>query len=42
VLHEQSFAAVLNEVPALAQKLLATMAGRLREADSRSGSDGVD
>jgi CRP-like cAMP-binding protein len=42
VLHEQSFAAVLNEVPALAQKLLASMAGRLREADFRTGSGGVD
>ena len=39
VLHEQSFTAVLNEVPALAQKLLAAMAGRLRDADSRPGSD---
>ena len=34
VLQDQSFAAVLNEVPALAQKLLAALAGRLREADS--------
>ena len=41
VLHEQSFAAVLNEVPALAQKLLATLATRLREADSRPES-GLD
>lgn len=36
VLHEQSFAAVLNEVPALAQKLLAALASRLREADSHT------
>ena len=34
VLHERSFAAVLNEVPALAQKLLAALASRLREAES--------
>ena len=27
---------VLEEVPALSRKLLQTMAGRLREADSRS------
>ncbi len=33
VLPEASFAAVLNEVPALAQKLLASLARRLREAD---------
>jgi CRP/FNR family transcriptional regulator, cyclic AMP receptor protein len=33
VLHEASFASVLNEVPALAQKLLATLARRLREAE---------
>jgi len=33
VLHDASFAAVLNEVPALAQKLLAALARRLREAD---------
>jgi CRP/FNR family transcriptional regulator, cyclic AMP receptor protein len=37
VLHDQSFAAVLNEVPALAQKLLAALAGRLREAESGGG-----
>jgi CRP-like cAMP-binding protein len=34
VLRDQSFAAVLNEVPALAQKLLAAMAARLRDADA--------
>ena len=38
VLHEQSFAAVLNEVPALAQKLLATLASRLRDAESQLAS----
>jgi CRP-like cAMP-binding protein len=34
VLHERSFATVLTELPALAQKLLAALAARLREADS--------
>jgi CRP-like cAMP-binding protein len=38
VLRDESFAAVLNEVPALAQKLLAAMARRLREADASSTS----
>ena len=38
VLRDESFAAVLNEVPALAQKLLAAMARRLREADASSAS----
>jgi CRP-like cAMP-binding protein len=38
VLRDESFAAVLNEVPALAQKLLAAMARRLREADASSSS----
>ncbi len=33
VLNEASFAAVLNEVPALAQKLLAALARRLRDAE---------
>jgi CRP/FNR family transcriptional regulator, cyclic AMP receptor protein len=33
VLDEPGFAAVLNEVPALAQKLLATLARRLREVE---------
>jgi CRP-like cAMP-binding protein len=41
VLHEQSFAAVLNEVPALAQKLLAAMAARLREAESLTRPGGL-
>jgi len=36
VLRDESFAAVLNEVPALAQKLLAAMSRRLREADASS------
>ena len=34
VLGDESFAAVLNEVPALAQKLLAALARRLRQADT--------
>jgi CRP/FNR family transcriptional regulator, cyclic AMP receptor protein len=34
VLSEPSFAALLNELPALAQKLLAALAGRLRQADT--------
>jgi CRP/FNR family transcriptional regulator, cyclic AMP receptor protein len=42
VLHEPSFAAVLNEVPALAQKLLAAMAARLREAESGTGRARLD
>lgn len=36
VLHEQAFAAVLNEVPALAQKLLAALARWVREQDAVS------
>jgi CRP-like cAMP-binding protein len=42
VLHEKSFATVLTELPALAQKLLAALARRLREADAiieRQGRD---
>jgi CRP-like cAMP-binding protein len=39
VLEDAAFAAVLNEVPALAQKLLAALAGRLREAESRPRFD---
>jgi CRP-like cAMP-binding protein len=35
VLREPSFSALLNEVPALAQKLLAALARRLREAESQ-------
>jgi CRP/FNR family transcriptional regulator, cyclic AMP receptor protein len=38
VLGDVSLAALLNEVPALAQKLLATLATRLREADARRGT----
>jgi CRP/FNR family cyclic AMP-dependent transcriptional regulator len=37
VLHDASFASVLNEVPALAQKLLAALARRLREAEAQLG-----
>jgi CRP-like cAMP-binding protein len=40
VLHEPSFDALLNEVPALAQKLLAALATRLRQAEARP--DGQD
>jgi CRP-like cAMP-binding protein len=39
VLRDASFAAVLNEVPALAQKLLASLATRLRQADAQPGPD---
>jgi CRP-like cAMP-binding protein len=35
VLHEQSFAALLSELPALAQRLLATLATRLRHAEAQ-------
>lgn len=42
VLHERSFAAVLNEVPALAQKLLAALAARVREADAHAGRTSLD
>ena len=38
-LHDASFASVLNEVPALAQKLLAALARRLREVDAQIGRD---
>jgi len=41
VLHEQAFAAVLNEVPALAQKLLATLSAQLRDAESRLERGGL-
>jgi CRP/FNR family cyclic AMP-dependent transcriptional regulator len=37
VLGEASLAALLNEVPALAQKLLASLATRLRRADADAG-----
>ena len=36
VLGQREFSAVLDEVPALAHKLLTVMAGRLREADARA------
>ena len=39
VLQDAAFAAVLNEVPALAQKLLAALAGRLRKAESGPRGD---
>jgi CRP/FNR family transcriptional regulator, cyclic AMP receptor protein len=42
VLHEQSFVGVLTEVPALAQKLLASLASRLRDAESRAARGGLD
>ena len=42
VLHDESFAAVLNEVPALAQKLLAALARRLREAEQADGRHSLD
>ncbi len=43
VLGDESFAAVLNEVPALAQKLLAALARRLRQADTQDhGGDPTD
>jgi CRP/FNR family cyclic AMP-dependent transcriptional regulator len=38
VLGDVSLAALLNEVPALAQKLLAALATRLREADAHRGT----
>ena len=38
VIGQREFAAVLDEVPMLAHKLLAAMAARLREADSKATS----
>jgi CRP-like cAMP-binding protein len=38
VLGQREFSGVVDEVPALAHKLLATMAQRLRESDSRAYS----
>ena len=35
VLEQRRFNAMLDSMPALSRKLLATMAGRLREADAR-------
>jgi CRP-like cAMP-binding protein len=36
VLGQREFAGVIDEVPAMAHKLLAALAGRLREADARA------
>lgn len=36
VLGQREFSGVLDEVPAMAHKMLATMAGRLRDADTRA------
>ena len=36
VLGQREFLGVIDEVPAMAHKLLAALAGRLREADSRA------
>ena len=36
VLGQREFAGVLDEVPGLARKMLAAMAGRLREADTKA------
>src|SRR5262245_60233257 len=36
VLEQRAFTAVLDDVPALSHKLLATLAGRMRELDRRS------
>jgi CRP-like cAMP-binding protein len=36
VLHKQSFTMVLEEVPAVARKLLGVLASRLREAEARA------
>jgi CRP-like cAMP-binding protein len=38
ILGQREFAGVLDEVPGLARKLLASMAARLREADTRAFS----
>lgn len=40
VLQEASFASLLNEVPALAQKLLASLARRLRHVESQLAAGG--
>ena len=39
VLGQREFHGVVDEVPTLAHKLLATMAGRLRDADTRATTD---
>ena len=36
VLGQREFSGVLDEVPSMAHKMLATMAGRLRDADSKA------
>jgi len=36
VLGQREFSGVLDEVPSMAHKMLATMAGRLREADTKA------
>jgi len=36
VLGQREFSGVLDEVPAMAHKMLATMAGRLRDADTKA------
>ena len=41
VLQEASFAALLNEVPALAQKLLAALSRQLREAEEKLERGGL-
>jgi CRP-like cAMP-binding protein len=38
IISQREFFGILNQVPALAQKLLVSMAGRLREADSKAFS----
>jgi CRP/FNR family cyclic AMP-dependent transcriptional regulator len=42
VLHKQSFTAVLEEVPAVARKLLGVLAARLREAEARADRVPID
>ena len=39
VISQREFLGVLNEVPSVSLKLLASMAARLREADSRALSN---
>jgi CRP/FNR family cyclic AMP-dependent transcriptional regulator len=36
ILGQREFSGVLDEVPSMAHKMLATMAGRLRDADSKA------
>lgn len=42
VLHKDSFTAVLEEVPAVARKLLGVLASRLREAEARADRVSLD